>query len=96
MAMNEVWTDVRESLNTPSGRQRVRDLVRASLGIAAIAFPSVRIAQAVLPLVRALLGSLGYRLVAVGPSDPQSQEVDIDWDDQRHASRAVAELRSGR
>ena len=83
----EVWTKVKSALETPAGRQRVRELIRSGLGVEALVFPSVRIAQAVLPLVEGLVKALGFALVP--DSEPPAQTSAWALSDDDFAAKAA-------
>lgn len=86
---DDLWFDVSRGLDTPAGRRRVRELIRSGLGVAALVFPSVRIVQAVLPLIEALLKALGFRLVPVEPGPPESQVQPWSLSDDEFAARVA-------
>ena len=90
-----VWSDIRKALETPAGKARARELARESLGLAALAFPSVRIVQAVLPLIQALLNALNQVLVPSNEDKPSPQVAAEDWVDYNAAKNAVRELKAG-
>ncbi len=78
------WAEVNQSLDTPAGRQRAKEMIRAALGIASWFFPGSRAVAAiiaVLPFVDALLKRLGYKIVNVDPGAPPQQKGELTADE---------------